>query len=101
MPTTDLNIDLEGLFNLVGNATLRLPSRELVEAIFNDMAYKLIEEYDVPRSTIRKIFAEHDFYFEELCSNCNDPIDDTCQIDPEDNEPLCDDCRRQYLSYCQ
>jgi hypothetical protein len=92
MSSTDFSIDLNGLFTLVGNSTLRLPSRELVEAIFNDMAYKLMEEYDVPRSTIRKIFAEHDFYFEELCSDCNNPIDDTCQIDPEDNDPLCDEC---------
>lgn len=86
--------DLNELFTLVGNSTLRLPSRDLVEAIFNDMAYKLIEEYDVLRSDLRDIFADHDFVFEEFCSDCNERIDDTDAIDPEDNEPLCDDCTK-------
>ena len=91
MPTT---FDLEGLFNLVGNATLCLPSRELTERIFQEIAYKLIEEYDVLRSDLRDIFAVYDFVFEEFCSDCNERIDDTDAIDPEDNEPLCDDCTK-------
>jgi hypothetical protein len=97
MPT-DLNINVEDLFALLDNSTLRLPSRQLVENVFNDMAYKLMEWYDVPRSTIRKLFANRGIYFEELCSKCDHPIDDTGQIDPEDNEPLCDECIQQYLN---
>lgn len=92
MSTSNFNIDLECLFNLLGNAALCLPSRILTERIFQEMAYKLIEEYDVPRSDLREIFVVHDFEFEEFCSHCNERIEDTDTIDPDDNAPLCDEC---------
>ena len=91
MSTNDLNINLEALFILLGNATISLPSK-YSERAFQDMAYKLIEWYNVSRVDLRNIMSVHGFQLEELCHECNTNIKD--EVDPNDNKPLCDKCSK-------
>lgn len=89
--STDLNINLEALFILLGNATICIPPK-YTERVFQDMAYKLIEWYNVSRVDLRRVMTIHGFHLEELCYECNTHIKD--RVDHNDNKPLCDECSK-------
>lgn len=97
--STDLKIDIDGLFLLLGNATMCIPSKH-TETVFQDMAYKLMEWYDVSRVDLRKALLIHGLHLKELCYECNTHIKNT-QVDPEDNKPLCNKCSKKPLSSYQ
>ena len=97
---TDLKIDIDGLFLLLGNATMCIPSKHS-ERVFQDMAYKLMEWYDISRADLRKALWIHGIHLEELCYECNTLIKNTSDINPEDNKPLCNKCSKNTPSSYQ
>ena len=63
------------------------------QQVYEGMAYKLMEWNHTPRSELRKVFAEYDIEFEELCIHCNEPMPDW---DVEaDGEPECEVCKSE------
>ena len=86
-----MNIDLEALFLLLGNATTCIPEAHR-NRVFQDMAYKLMEWYDTPRVELRKILEIHGTRMEERCYECNTLI--KTEVDQEDAKPLCKMCSK-------
>ena len=93
---SETSVNFEALFLLLDNATLSISEKDR-RRVFQDMAYKLIEWYDVSRFELRNIFDNHGIVLEELCYECNMVIQDSV-VDKKDNTPRCLKCRVPYAS---
>jgi hypothetical protein len=85
---------LDDLFLYLGNAVMCIPEQHQ-QTVFNDMAYKLIEWSDVPRSTLRKLLDKYGYEFEELCIHCNEDMSGWVQEDEDEPDPVCDQCKAE------
>ncbi len=85
---------LDDLFLYLSNAVMCIPEQHQ-QTVFNDMAYKLIEWSDVPRSTLRKLLDQYGYEFEELCIYCNEEMPDWVQEDEDEPDPICDQCKAE------
>ena len=52
------------------------------------MAYKLIEWQNTSRCELREVFGKFDCKFQEMCSNCNEPLDECDDVE----SPMCPEC---------
>ena len=92
MSNSKIAINLEALFLLLGNATMCIPEKHR-DRVFQDMAYKLMEWYDVSRVELRKAFDNHGIVLEELCHECNTLIQNRL-VNRNDTRPLCEECSK-------
>lgn len=81
-------MDLDTLFLYLSNAVITLNTKN-ANQVFQNMAYKLIEWDDIPRSELRRVFNTHGLIFEELCACCNEPLPD---YEGDEEEPRCEAC---------
>jgi len=85
---TTLNWDLKTLFLYLANATLCIDDKSK-DKVFNGMAYKMMEWDTISRCELRKVIQEFGIQFEELCSNCNEPLPD---YNEDEENPKYKDC---------
>ena len=85
--TSKLDWDLNKLFLFLAHSTMCI-DEDAKEKVFNDMAYKLIEWQNTSRCELRQVFGKLDCKFQEMCSNCNEPLDECDDVE----NPLCPEC---------
>jgi hypothetical protein len=91
---TRLNWTLYDLFLFLSNAVMCIPDK-YQQQVFNDMAYKLIEWCDTPRSELRTVFDKFSMEFEELCIHCNEEMSGWRQENEDEPDPVCDACKAE------
>lgn len=87
--TSKLDFDLYTMFLYLANATMCI-NETSKNQVWNDMAYKLMEWNNISRCELRQVFNKFDMEFKELCSECNEELND---YDGDDEEPKCDNCK--------
>ena len=85
--TSKLVWNLDTLFLYLSHSTMCI-GEEHKKQVFNDMAYKLIEWNNTSRCELRAVFRKLGCEFEELCANCNEPLESCDDVE----ETLCDEC---------
>jgi len=85
--TSKLDWDLNTLFLFLSHSTMCI-DEDAKEKVFNDMAYKLIEWQNTSRCELREVFGKFHCKFQEMCSNCNEPLDECDDVE----SPMCPEC---------
>ncbi len=89
---THLNWSIDEMYLYLSHAVICIPAK-YQEQVANDMAYKLIEWNNTPRSVLRKAMNKYGYTFKENCTWCNENLPHW--DDDEDNNPMCSSCKRE------
>jgi hypothetical protein len=87
---TKLNWSIYDMCLYLSSAVVCIPEK-YKQQVFNNMAYRLMEWNDTPRSEFRDVFDKFGIDFEEYCIHCNEEMPNWFP-EEEGEEPECKEC---------